>query len=84
MKAGLDPVPCLRNSLCMSAVGSAEELVVVFNPMPYDSTSTVEAGGRKRLNRALEGVKCVGPAGLENVEGFVIFVMANDTCPHDS
>lgn len=68
----------------MRAMGSAEELFVVFNPMPDDSTSTMEAGGCKRLNRALERVKGVGAAGLENIEGFVIFVMANDTCPHDS
>jgi len=68
----------------MRAMGSAEELFVVFNPMPNYSTATMEAGGRKRLNRALERIKSVGPAGLENLEGFVIFVMANDTCPHDS
>ncbi len=67
----------------MSAMGATEKLFVVFNAMPYDATSTVETGGRKGLNRALKGVKGVGPAGLENVEGFVVFVMANGTGPHD-
>lgn len=84
LKAGLNPVSCLRNARSVSAVGAAEELVVVLNSMPYDATSTVEAGRRKGLNRALEGVKCIGAAGLENVEGFVVFVVANGTCSHDS
>jgi hypothetical protein len=54
LKAGLDPVSCLRNPGGVGAMSAAEKLFVVFNAVPYDATAAVETGGGEGLNRALE------------------------------
>ena len=82
LKVDLDPVSSLRDSLRVGAVGSAIKLLVVLNPVAYDSTATTKARGSERLNRALETVEGVGVPRLDDVERFVVSVMAHSTGSH--
>lgn len=59
----------------MGTVGAAVELVVAFNSVSDYTTSTVEAGGRKCLNRALETVECIALSFHDNVKAFVVVVV---------
>lgn len=54
LKAELDPVSRLRDTGGVSAMSTAEELVVVLNSMPYNTTPAVETGWGEGLNGALE------------------------------
>lgn len=70
----LNPVPSFVNPLIMGAVGTAVELIIAFNAMPDYATATVEAGGRKCLNRALKAVERIALPFHDDVKALVIVV----------
>ncbi len=66
----------------MSAVGPAKEFIFMLDPVADDTASTMKTGRSERLNRAFKGIEGVGATSLENVEGFVVSVLANDAGSH--
>ena len=60
----------------------AEELLVVLDAVTDNAASAVEAGWGKGLNRTFKTIEGIGATGLEDVEGFVVSVVANNTDSH--
>jgi hypothetical protein len=82
LKGALDPVSSLSDPLCVGAVGSTIKLFVVLNSVAYDAASTTKARRGKGLNGALETVERIGVPRLDDVERFVVSVMAHSTGSH--
>ena len=67
-KIDSDAVASLGHSLRVSAMGAAEEFVVVFHPMSDDATSTMEACRSEGLNRTFKAIERVGMALVDDVK----------------
>jgi hypothetical protein len=67
-KTDSDTVASLGHSLRVSAMGAAEEFIVVFHPMSDDATSTMEACRSEGLNRTFKAIERVGMALVDDVK----------------
>lgn len=79
----LDVVPGFRNPRGVSAVRPAIVLIVVFNAVPDDATSAPNTGRGERLDSAFEAIEGIGMTGLDNVERFVVPIVADSAGSHD-
>jgi hypothetical protein len=66
------------------AMSAAKYRRIDFHTVPDYPAATVSARGRKRLNSTLEGVKGMGLAPDEDLEGFVIVISTCFANRHNS
>src|SRR5262245_52370727 len=81
-RAALGAVAQLLHALVLGAVVAAEHPVVLLQPVADDARAAMGAGGRQRLDRALEAVEGMGLAGHHHLEGFVVIIAASFASRH--
>jgi hypothetical protein len=64
------------------AVGATEERAVGFHAMPNDSDATVGAGGRERVDSALEGIEDVGFTAHSHLKRFIVVIATGFASRH--
>lgn len=70
------------NAFVVRAVGAAKELLITLHPVTYDTTPTVETGRGEGLNRALKAIEGVPLVIVDDIECFVVGVVADGADAH--
>jgi hypothetical protein len=63
-------------------MNAAEDFSVGFHTVPKDSTIAMRTDWCQRVDRALETIEGVMPAGYDHFKRLVIFIFANFACSH--
>lgn len=77
-------VACGSYAFGMGAVGTAEKAFVMLNAMTYNSAAAMQAGGGQRLYGALKTIKGIGSILKNDIERFIVGVVADEAGSHGS
>src|SRR5262245_15267131 len=82
LRERLDPVGHARDAGHLRAVRAAKKVTTRFHAMTDDLAAAVFAGGRQRMDGALEAVEDVRFPGRDQLERLVVLVAADFTLAH--